>query len=95
MAASLADSGESVLFENSATKPGRTRSLPNRHLNLSHKNFVVKTSGDFGGGGGFEEQREGLDEIRLGFFNGSTIARNVEFRPQRHKTVVFTFDNGG
>src|ERR1039458_4325041 len=33
------------------SEPERTRSLPNRHLNLSHENFAVKALGDFGWGG--------------------------------------------
>src|SRR5258708_9117919 len=75
------------------SKPDRTRSLPNRYLDLSYKDFVVKTFGDFGGGSRFEEQRESFDEIRSRFFNGCTLTRNVEFRTQRHKTIVFAFDN--
>ena len=58
MTASLAYSGESVLFKNPANLRARKNSkLPNRHLNLSHENFVVRASGDFGGVGGLEEQR--------------------------------------
>lgn len=65
--------------------PERTRSLPNQHLNLSHENFVVKAPGDFGRGGSFEEQRERLNEVDSGFFNGRTLARNIELRAQRRK----------
>src|ERR1035437_3109015 len=78
-----------------ASEPERTRSLPNRHLNLSHENFVVQTTGDFGRVGRFEEQGERLNEVGPRFFNRRTHARNVEFRAQRYKTVVFTFDNCG
>ena len=89
MAALLADGSKSTLFENPATsEPERTRSLPNRHLNLSHENFAVKASGDFGRGGRFEEQRERLNEADPRFFNRHTLAPNIEFRAQRHKTVV-------
>ena len=77
------------------SEPESTRSLPNRHLNLSHENFVVKAPGDFGRGGRFEEQRERLDEVGSRFFNRPTLARNVELRAQRYKTVVLTFDNRG
>jgi hypothetical protein len=45
VAALLADCCEAVLFENP------TRSLPNRHLNLSDKNLVAKAAVDFGRGG--------------------------------------------
>jgi hypothetical protein len=37
------------------SEPERTRSLPNRHLDLSHENFAMKTPGDFGRGGSLEE----------------------------------------
>ena len=30
------------------SEPERTRSLPNRHLNLGDKNLVVKAAADFG-----------------------------------------------
>ena len=77
------------------SEPERTRSLLNRHLDLSHENFAVKAPGDFGRGGRFKEQRERLDEVGPRFFNRRTLARDVEFRAQRHKTVVLTPDNRG
>jgi len=77
------------------SEPERTRSLPNRHLDLSDENLVVKTSGDFGWGGRLKEEGERLYEIDSRFFNRPAFARNVEFRAQRHKSVVFTFDNRG
>jgi hypothetical protein len=39
------------------SEPERTRSLPNRHLNLSDKDLVVKAAGDFGRGGCFKKER--------------------------------------
>ena len=39
------------------SEPERTRSLPNRNLNLSDKDLVVKAAGNFGRGGGFEKER--------------------------------------
>src|ERR1039457_5670282 len=77
------------------SEPERTRSLPNRHLNLSHENFAVKALGDFGWGGRFEEQRERLNEVGSRFFSRRTLAGNVELRAQRYKTVVLSFDNRG
>jgi len=77
------------------SEPERTRSLPNRDLNLRHKDFVAKAPGDFGRGGRFEKEREGLDEVRSRLFNRGTFARNVELRAQRDKAVVLTFDNRG
>src|ERR1022692_3362370 len=68
--------------------PERTRSLPNRDLNLSHENLVARAPGDFGRGGSFEEQRKRLDEVSSRFFNGGALARDVELRAQRRKNVV-------
>ena len=56
---------------------------------------MVKASGDFGRGGRFEEQSGLLDEVGSRFLNRRTLARNVELRAQRYKTVVLTFDNRG
>jgi len=77
------------------SEPERTRSLPNRHLNLSHEDFVVKAPRDFGRVGRFEEQRERLDEVGSRFFNRRTLARNIELRAQRHKSVLLTLDDRG
>jgi hypothetical protein len=77
------------------SEPERTRSLLNRHLNLSHENLVVKAPDDFGRGGRFEEQRERFNEVDSRFFNRRTLARDIEFRAQRHKPVILTFDNRG
>ena len=38
-----------------SSEPERTRSLPNRDLNLSCKNFAMKAPRDLGRGGSFEE----------------------------------------
>src|ERR1035438_998397 len=77
------------------SEPERTRSLPNGHLNLSYEDLVVRASCDFGWGGRFEKQRERLDQVGSRLFNRCTLARNIEFRAQRHETVVLTFDNCG
>src|ERR1039457_1843376 len=77
------------------SEPERTRSLPNRNLNLGHEDLVVKAPGDFGRGRRLEEQRNRLDEVGSRLFNRSTLAGNVEIRAQRYKAVVFTFDDRG
>ena len=64
MAASLPHSDESVLFQNATNFRARENSeLPNGYLNLRHKDFAVKASGDFGRGRRLEEQRERLDKV--------------------------------
>jgi hypothetical protein len=55
----------------------------------------VEASDSFGRVGRFEEQRERLDEVGSRFFNRPTLARDIELRAQRHKTVVLTFDDRG
>lgn len=62
------------------SKPERTRSLPNRDLNLSHEDFVVRAPGDFRWGCSLEEQSEGLDKVCSRFFNRHTFASDVELR---------------
>jgi hypothetical protein len=95
VAAALANRGDPIPFQNQTTsEPERTRSLPNRYLDLGHKNLPVKSPVDFGRGG-FEEQCERRDEVRSRFFNRGALAGNVEFRAQRDKTVFLTFDNRG
>src|SRR5438874_4446422 len=77
------------------SKPERSRSLPNRNLDLSHENFIVKPPGDFGRFSRFKKQRERLNEVGARFFDRIALARDIEFRAQRHETIVVTFDNGG
>jgi hypothetical protein len=76
-------------------EPERTRSLPNRNLNLSYEDLVVKASVDFGWGGSFEKHRERLNQVGSRLFNRSALTRNFEFRAQHHETIVLTFDNRG
>jgi hypothetical protein len=78
-----------------SSEPERTRSLPNRDLDLRHENFAVKAPGDFGRIGRFEEQRERLDEVSSRFFNRRTLACDIEVRAQRYKAVILAFDNRG
>ena len=51
------------------SEPERTRSLPNRNLNLGHEDLVVKAPGDFGRGRRLEEQRDRLDEVGSRLFS--------------------------
>ena len=96
MTAALADRSKSVLFEDATNlRTERTWRLPNRNLNLCHEDLVVKPSGDFGRVGRFKKQRERLDEVGSRFFNRGTLARDIEFRAQRHETVVLTFNDCG
>ena len=74
------------------SEPERTRSLPNRHLNLRHEDFIVKASSDFRRRGCFEEQRESLDQVGSRLFNRRTLARDIELWAQCDKSIVFTFD---
>src|ERR1022692_1236283 len=69
--------------------PKRTRSLPNRDLNLSHENHVAGAPGDFGRGGSFRRTSVSAS-MRLvrASSNGRALARDVELRAQRHKNVV-------
>ena len=75
------------------SEPDRTRSLPNRHLNLGHEDVVVKAPVNFGRGGRFEEQGERFDEVGSRLFDGRTLARNVELRAQSYEAITLTFDD--
>ena len=60
MAAALAHSRESVVFENATDlRAWKNSKLPNRNLNLNlgHEDLVVRAPGDFGRGRRLEEQR--------------------------------------
>jgi hypothetical protein len=73
----------------------RWRRLPNRHLDLRHKNLVAKASIDFCRRSSFEKERKRLNEVGAGLFNRGSLARNVELRALRHKAVLLAFDNRG
>ena len=69
------------------SEPGRTRSLPIQHPDLSYEQLAMKPARDFGRGGGFEEQGQRLDEVGARFLNRCSLTGNVEFGAQRNKTV--------
>jgi len=77
------------------SEPERTRSLPNRHLDLRHEDFAVKAPVDFGRRGCLEEQCERLDEVGSRLFNGRPLTRDVKLRAQGYETVALTlYDRG-
>jgi hypothetical protein len=55
----------------------------------------VKTPGDFGRGGRFEEQRERFDEVGSRLVDRRTFTRDVELRAQGYETILLAFDNRG
>lgn len=75
--------------------PGRTRSLPNRNLNLRHKYFVVEPPRDLGRLRSLKKQGERLDQIRSRLFDGRALARDIELRAQGDKPVVLSLNDGG
>src|ERR1035438_9419703 len=78
-----------------STQPTFRRTPQRKRVIAHHENFVVKTPGDLRRVGSFEEQRNRLDEVCSRFFNGCTLARDIELRAQRHKSVALTLDNRG
>jgi len=96
VASAQADRDESVPFENPANlAPRKDAKLPNRDLNLRDENFAAGTARNFGRVGGLEEQRKRFCQIRSGFLDRRALAGNVEFGTERHKSIVFSLDNGG
>ena len=43
----------------------------------------------------FEKKRQGLNQIRPSVFNRLPLAGNVQFRRERHESIVLAFDNCG
>jgi len=73
------------------SRPEGTRSLPNRNLNLSYENLVVETPSYLRRVRRLEKQGERLNQIRSGLLDRGPLARNVEFRAQCDKAIVFPF----
>ena len=95
MAASLAHSHETVLFENAACEPDRTRSLPNRDLDLSNEDFTLEAPFDFRGRSGFIKQCERFDQVSSRLLNRIALAGDVELRAKGNETIVLAFDDRG
>src|SRR5579863_10529475 len=60
------------------SSPDRTRSLPNRYLDLRHEHFAVEAPGDLGLIGHFEEECQRLNQIRPRFFDGQSLTCDIE-----------------
>lgn len=73
----------------------RTRSLPNRDLDLGYKDIAVVPPAHLGRVRRFKKQRQSFDQVRPSLFNGRTLAGDVEFRTQGDETVVLPLDDGG
>src|ERR1700682_126160 len=73
------------------SEPERTRSLPNRHLNLRHEHLAVQPARDFRLVRGLKEEGQRLDEVRACFLDGGSLTCNVKLRTQRNKAIVFSF----
>lgn len=75
--------------------PESTRSLPNADLQTCYIDLVVKALADFLGGSGLEEEIDGLSKIRTGFFNGRSLAGDVQLGAERHVAVPFALHDRG
>ena len=79
MTAALTDGKKSVVFENLADfRARRTRSLPNRNLDLRDKDFVVEPLDDFRRVRRFEEKGESLNQVCSRLFNCRAFTRDIE-----------------
>ncbi len=74
------------------SSPERTRSLPNRDLDLGDKNFRVETLFDLARVGGFKEQSPGLDQIGAGLLDRVALTGDVQIGTQGYKAVVLALD---
>lgn len=77
------------------SEPDRTRSLPNRYLNLRYEHFAAESSVDFGRACVLEEQGQRFNEVCPGIFDRRTLAGDVQFRAQSNKAVIFPLDDRG
>jgi hypothetical protein len=71
----------------------KTRSLPNRDLDLGYKHLAMETTRDLGFISYFEEKRKSLDEISSSFFNRRPFTGNVQFWTETHESVIFALDH--
>jgi len=62
------------------SSPERTRSLPNRDLNLSHKHLAMHAARDLLVIRYFEKQGQSLNQVGSRFFNGGALASDIHFR---------------
>jgi hypothetical protein len=67
----------------------RFASLPNRHLNLSHKQLRVKPLANLRRIGGFEEQSQRLDEIDARSLQGVALALDDMVDEQGGRMCMF------
>lgn len=77
------------------SRPDRTRSLPNRDLDLGHKHIAVVPPPHFGRIRCFEKERQCFNQVCPRLFDGRTLAGDVQLRTQRDECIVFSLDDGG
>ena len=77
------------------SSPERTRSLPNRDLDLGYEHLAMEPTSDLALIGRLEKQAKCLDKIRAGLLDRGTLARDIQLRTERDETVVFALDYGG
>jgi len=75
--------------------PERTRSLPNRNLDLSHEHFAMEPAGNLRLVRSLEKQGKGFDEVCSRLLDRLSLACNIELRTKRDKAIPFAFDNRG
>ena len=77
------------------SEPERTRSLPNRHLDLGYEYFTLKSPGNLGRRCGFEEERKRLDKFGASLFNRPALTGDIQLRTQCYESVVLAFNDRG
>ena len=79
----------------SGSRPERTRSLPNRYLDMRHVDFVPQATLDFLRGRRLEEHRERFLEVGPRLGDGISLTDDIHFGAQGNVAVVFTPDDRG
>jgi hypothetical protein len=68
-------------------RPERVRSLANSDAETSDVDLAVQSPTYFGRLGGFKEEFDGLHQVLAGFFDCSSLARDIELRAERNEAV--------
>lgn len=77
------------------SRPERTRSLPNRNLDLSDNQLPAVPPAHLSRLCCLEKQRQGFHQVRACFFEGRALTGDIQFRTQRDEAIVLRLNDSG
>jgi len=96
MAAALAYFDETESPQHFADlEPQSTRSLPNKHLDLSDENITHQSLFDFRRRRAFEKKFKSLTKIIIGILDRVTLAGNIQLGTKGHEAIAFGLNDCG